>query len=196
MPKSIAKDIDTDMGLGIFDGSGKDRLKWTEELHDLFEKAVNRLGGPDRAKPRGILKTMGTSGLTIYHVKSHLQKYRMTKFIPESSNRSKYERRSNSEIMPNFSLTSCSQLNEALKIHKETEMGLSDRLEVQRSLKLKIEAQRRYFERITEDFKNRVNIAKSNNKAFSPVSLHSFCEDLDSNPKESESDSEIEKIQS
>lgn len=37
-----------DMGLGRFDGSGKDRLKWTEELHDLFVKAVNLLGGPDR----------------------------------------------------------------------------------------------------------------------------------------------------
>ncbi|KAG5553174.1 hypothetical protein RHGRI_011144 [Rhododendron griersonianum] len=73
MPKSIAKDIDTNMGSGRFDGSGKDRLKWTEELHDLFEKAVNQLGGPDRATPRGILKTMGTPGLTVYHVKSHLQ---------------------------------------------------------------------------------------------------------------------------
>lgn len=64
------------------------------------------------------------------------------------------------------------------------------------SLKLKIEAQRRYFERIAEDFKNRVSNAKSSNKAFSPVSLRSFCEDSDSNPKESESDSEIEKVQS
>lgn len=29
------------------EGAGKERLKWTQELHDLFEKAVNQLGGPD-----------------------------------------------------------------------------------------------------------------------------------------------------
>nr|KAJ0184742.1 hypothetical protein LSAT_V11C900468410 [Lactuca sativa] len=73
------------MGTNRSDGAGKERLKWTQELHDLFEKAVNQLGGPDRATPKGILKTMGVTGLTIYHVKSHLQKYRMSKFIPESS---------------------------------------------------------------------------------------------------------------
>ncbi|KAK1368235.1 hypothetical protein POM88_034327 [Heracleum sosnowskyi] len=28
-------------------GAGKERLKWTQELHNLFEKTVNRLGGPD-----------------------------------------------------------------------------------------------------------------------------------------------------
>lgn len=47
MRKSIAKAFNSDMGSGQFDVSGKDRLKWTEELHDLFEKAVTRLGGPD-----------------------------------------------------------------------------------------------------------------------------------------------------
>lgn len=35
------------MGMNRSDGSGKERLKWTQELHDLFEKAVNQLGGPD-----------------------------------------------------------------------------------------------------------------------------------------------------
>jgi hypothetical protein len=29
------------------DGSGKDRLRWTQELHDRFVGAVDQLGGPD-----------------------------------------------------------------------------------------------------------------------------------------------------
>ena len=35
------------MGSSRSDVAGKERLKWTQELHDLFEKAVNQLGGPD-----------------------------------------------------------------------------------------------------------------------------------------------------
>lgn len=29
------------------DGLAKERLRWTQELHDQFEQAVNQLGGPD-----------------------------------------------------------------------------------------------------------------------------------------------------
>lgn len=39
--------LDSDMGSSRSDGVGKERLKWTQELHDLFERAVNQLGGPD-----------------------------------------------------------------------------------------------------------------------------------------------------
>ncbi|XAR68811.1 hypothetical protein NMG60_11000182 [Bertholletia excelsa] len=175
-------------------GAGKERLKWTQELHDLFERAVNQLGGPDRATPKGILKAMGIPGLTIYHVKSHLQKYRISKFIPESSGRGNFEKRNISEILPNFSTTSGAQLNEALQMQKEVERRLSDQLEVQRSLKLKIEAQGRYLDRIAEDLKNRVSMAKPC-KSFSPISLPSLCDDSESNWKESESDSDIDRTE-
>lgn len=29
------------------EGLAKERLRWTQELHDRFEEAVNQLGGPD-----------------------------------------------------------------------------------------------------------------------------------------------------
>ncbi|KAI3796785.1 hypothetical protein L1987_39470 [Smallanthus sonchifolius] len=55
------------------------RLRWTPELHHAFVNAIERLGGQDKATPKSALQLMNVRGLSIAHVKSHLQMNRSKK---------------------------------------------------------------------------------------------------------------------
>nr|CAN66504.1 hypothetical protein VITISV_035497 [Vitis vinifera] len=74
----------------------KPRLRWTADLHERFVDAVTQLGGANMyigdysmsmvdfidwlsSTPKAIMRTMGVKGLTLFHLKSHLQKYRLGK---------------------------------------------------------------------------------------------------------------------
>uniref|UniRef100_A0ACD6A757 Uncharacterized protein n=1 Tax=Avena sativa TaxID=4498 RepID=A0ACD6A757_AVESA len=63
-------------GVRQYNRSDEPRMRWTEELHRQFIEAVDCLGGPDEATPKRILQLMGVKGVSISHIKSHLQMYR------------------------------------------------------------------------------------------------------------------------
>jgi SHAQKYF class myb-like DNA-binding protein len=54
------------------------RLQWTPQLHGQFVRAVQLLGGPDKVSPKMLLEHMQVEGLTLFHIKSHLQKHRLS----------------------------------------------------------------------------------------------------------------------
>ncbi|XP_062190505.1 myb-related protein 1-like isoform X1 [Phragmites australis] len=118
------------------------------------------------ATPKTIMRLMGIPGLTLYHLKSHLQKYRLSKHLQAHANAvnaknvlgcgmstdkpcegngspSNY---SNIEPQINRSM----HLSEALQMQIEVQRRLHEQLEVQRHLQLRIEAQGKYLQSVLE----------------------------------------------
>ncbi|KAG7569624.1 Endonuclease/exonuclease/phosphatase superfamily [Arabidopsis thaliana x Arabidopsis arenosa] len=67
------------------------RLRWTPDLHLRFVRAVERLGGQERATPKLVRQMMNIKGLSIAHVKSHLQMYRSKKIDDQGQDRNIYK---------------------------------------------------------------------------------------------------------
>ncbi|CAN8324324.1 unnamed protein product [Cochlearia groenlandica] len=138
----------------------KPRLRWTSELHDRFVDAVTQLGGPDKATPKTIMRTMGVKGLTLYHLKSHLQKFRMGRqSCKDSTDNSKDVScvaesqdtgSSSTSRMAVQEQNESYQVTEALRAQMEVQRRLHEQLEVQRLLQLRIEAQGKYLQSILE----------------------------------------------
>ncbi|KAJ7953825.1 MYB-like transcription factor family protein [Quillaja saponaria] len=138
----------------------KPRLKWTLELHQRFVEAVNQLGGADKATPKSLMRMMGIPGLTLYHLKSHLQKFRLGKSQQsETCSDNKQEdygeiQSSNSNCSREINVGTQNQINESLQIAQALQMQLEvqrklhEQIEVQRHLQLRIEAQGKYLQSV------------------------------------------------
>lgn len=147
----------------------KPRLRWTPELHERFVEAVSQLGGADKATPKSVMRVMGVKGLTLYHLKSHLQKYRLGKQLHRDSSvheankdgsHGSSDMQGTSNGASDGPLTPTSQnpqdniqITEAIRLQMEVQRRLQEQLEVQRNLQLRIEAQGKYLQTILEKAK-------------------------------------------
>ncbi|XP_073063567.1 protein PHOSPHATE STARVATION RESPONSE 1-like isoform X2 [Primulina eburnea] len=131
-------------------GPAKHRMRWTPELHEIFVEAVNKLGGGERATPKGVLKLMKVEGLTIYHVKSHLQKYRTARYRPETAEESSEMKLTSIEELSSPDLKTGIGISEALRLQMEVQKRLHEQLEIQRNLQVQIEEQGRYLQMMFE----------------------------------------------
>ncbi|KAF8719430.1 hypothetical protein HU200_024143 [Digitaria exilis] len=154
-----------DSGL-VLSTDAKPRLKWTPELHQRFVDAVNQLGGAEKATPKTVMRLMGIPGLTLYHLKSHLQKYRLSKNLQAQANASTSKNglgcTAIADRLPGTSVSTISstnvipqaektiQIGEALQMQIEVQRQLNEQLEVQRHLQLRIEAQGKYLQAVLE----------------------------------------------
>ncbi|KAL1539997.1 protein PHOSPHATE STARVATION RESPONSE 1-like [Salvia divinorum] len=125
----------------------KKRIRWTEELHKKFIECVDRLGGAKNATPKGILKLMKCDGLTIFHIKSHLQKYRVSEVMPQ-------EKQGNFE---QIGLKTGMHIVEALRLQIDVQKQLYEQLESQKKLQMRIEEQAKQLQTMLESQLNSKN---------------------------------------
>ncbi|KAK1562779.1 hypothetical protein Q3G72_016924 [Acer saccharum] len=151
--------------------SSKTRIRWTQDLHEKFVECVNRLGGAEKATPKAILRLMESDGLTIFHVKSHLQKYRMAKYIPDSAEGKSETRNTSLNDLPQLNAKTGLQIKEALQLQLDVQMRLHEQLEIQRNLQLRIEEQGRQLKMLF-DQQQRTNSSSQVNDQSSDSTTH------------------------
>ncbi|XP_057484759.1 myb family transcription factor PHL8-like isoform X1 [Actinidia eriantha] len=157
MSHQIMQNQDTSL---VLSSDAKPRLKWTPELHGRFVDTVTQLGGPDKATPKSLMRLMGIPGLTLYHLKSHLQKYRLGKSQQSETcneiqkQEFKPNQRRDGHLSGEVGDETQNQMNESLQIAQalqmqmEVQRKLHEQIEVQRHLQLRIEAQGKYLQSV------------------------------------------------
>ncbi|KAF5475639.1 hypothetical protein F2P56_007427 [Juglans regia] len=138
-------------------GTGKQRLRWTSDLHDRFVDAISQLGGPDSG---GYTERCSESdGCTwTYHLsceKSFTANWAMNLNFEDSDVKLQVlmMRRKVLEtaFLPQILHRGGMQINEALRMQMEVQKRLHEQLEVQRQLQMRIEAQGKYLQKIIEE---------------------------------------------
>ncbi|XP_074585634.1 protein PHR1-LIKE 2-like [Curcuma longa] len=152
----------------------KPRLRWTAELHERFVDAVAQLGGPEKATPKAIMRTMGIKGLALFHLKSHLQKYRLGKQSgKEMTDQSKdasfhLENPNNTALSPRVPMSDVNEgqeVKEALRAQMEVQRRLFEQVEVQKHVQIRMDAFHEYINSL---------LAKAYEIASDQVALSSF----------------------
>ncbi|RXH81193.1 hypothetical protein DVH24_005107 [Malus domestica] len=154
----------------------KTRIQWTQDLHEKFVECVNYLGGAYKAPPKSILKLMNVDGLTIFHVKSHLQnthpalqKEKLRKELLRMLNPNSMLKRNakpDCYFVLQFTLLcslasyksvhdvncfdSCLHIKKAIQLELDVQQHLHEQLEIQRNLQLRIEEQGKQLKNIIE----------------------------------------------
>ncbi|CAK9179670.1 unnamed protein product [Ilex paraguariensis] len=141
--------VEGDSGL-VLTTDPKPRLRWTVELHERFVDAVTQLGGSDKATPKTIMRVMGVKGLTLYHLKSHLQKFRLGKQPHKEFSDHSIKDASALDFQRNTPSSSAMTGRCMNEMQMEMNRRLHEQLEVQRHLQLRIEAQGKYMQSILE----------------------------------------------
>ncbi|XP_031743368.1 protein PHR1-LIKE 3 isoform X2 [Cucumis sativus] len=140
----------------------KPRLRWTADLHERFVDAVTQLGGAGTT-PKAIMRTMNVKGLTLFHLKSHLQKYRLGKQsgkdMGEASKDGAYllESPSTNNFSPDLPISEMAdgyEVKEALRAQMEVQSKLHLQVELayltivgqaEKHLQIRQDAERRYL---------------------------------------------------
>ncbi|TKY51755.1 Myb family transcription factor APL [Spatholobus suberectus] len=135
----------------------KPRLRWTADLHERFVDAVTQLGGASKATPKAIMRTMNVKGLTLYHLKSHLQKYRLGKQSGKDSDEGCKDGMSASYLQESPGTDNSSpklpasdpneghEVKEALRAQMEVQSKLHLLVEAEKHLQIRQDAERRYM---------------------------------------------------
>ncbi|TVU05750.1 hypothetical protein EJB05_48931, partial [Eragrostis curvula] len=171
-----------DVVLGTLEMSSSDahaqqvgpRLRWTRQLHERFVRAVAELGGTDKATPKSVMRAMAVPELTLHHLKSPLQKYRLavsrglaaspadngdrsssseTESQPDeyvddtvTELRLAFADDDDGDSVPKEAL--CDSSRSVAWMQREVQRNLHEQIEVQRHLQLRIEAQGRYLQSV------------------------------------------------
>ncbi|XP_054785589.1 protein PHR1-LIKE 2-like [Prosopis cineraria] len=133
----------------------KPRLRWTADLHERFVDAVTQLGGASKATPKAIMRTMNVKGLTLYHLKSHLQKYRLGKQSGKDTGEeckdgisASYLLESPGDSAPKLPASDSNEgheVKEALRAQMEVQSKLHLLVEAEKHLQIRQDAERKYM---------------------------------------------------
>ncbi|KAG1326379.1 Myb family transcription factor APL [Cocos nucifera] len=105
------------------------------------------------------MRVMGVKGLTLYHLKSHLQKFRLGKQPHKELNDHSVKDASALEMQRNAAsstgimsrtMNENVHITEALRMQLEVQRRLHEQLEVQKHLQMRIEAQGKYMQTILD----------------------------------------------